>query len=421
MDSTVFRAKPRHKIRFLPQFGAQGDKVDSPPVRHWKESVLVNTEDHSALQTPRASPSHQTNGHEDRRESLSRAEESRVSPRPAHLDHLVPGSAYCPSKGGSSFISYMNCNDTDNEYDSGRDLALWSGHCYQGQAVSRRGLVSGAINMAQQEHLMGKTQYRASLCSSRAPFRKSQELDESVTQSFQMCERSPRADVSTRSREAGRSSSSSSSPVTVQHVTGSHSLPTGAAADTFHQARAISHAEQNGYRTAPPHLDDGASSPAPSRSRRSHAKRHKVKHHYDPTPRQETAAAVQECRPVLSRAERMAALERRMMANGLSAPGRTRANQGMKQAGMAGVTHVGAVQMNDGLATSATESSDSEVETKRGNCSSPGMFGPPVEANPTSSIPRNKFSFGSLQLDEEADENDCQVFSDEDIGQIFSC
>uniref|UniRef100_A0AAQ5YI90 FERM, ARHGEF and pleckstrin domain-containing protein 1 n=1 Tax=Amphiprion ocellaris TaxID=80972 RepID=A0AAQ5YI90_AMPOC len=57
---------------------------------------------------------------------------------------------------------------------------------------------------------------------------------------------------------------------------------------------------------------------------------------------------------------------------------------------------------------------------QQGNCSSPSMFSSPVEANSNSPIPRNKFSFGSLQLDEEADEDGCHAFSDEDGGQIFS-
>uniref|UniRef100_A0A3Q1GR80 FERM, ARHGEF and pleckstrin domain-containing protein 1 n=1 Tax=Acanthochromis polyacanthus TaxID=80966 RepID=A0A3Q1GR80_9TELE len=80
-----------------------------------------------------------------------------------------------------------------------------------------------------------------------------------------------------------------------------------------------------------------------------------------------------QARPVLSRAERMAALERRMMANGLTAPGRSRASLGQKRLGPAGVAHRGAVQMNE-CSTSASESSESEGENNRGNCSSPSMF-----------------------------------------------
>lgn len=117
----------------------------------------------------------------------------------------------------------------------------------------------------------------------------------------------------------------------------------------------------------------------------------------------------------------MAALERRMVANGLSAPGRPRASPGNKRKRQAGVTHVGAVQISDYCTTSGSESSESEVESNRDNCSSPVMSGNPVETNPASPIPRNKFSFGSLQLDEEPDEEGCHVFSDEDGGQIFSC
>uniref|UniRef100_H2MTL0 FERM, ARHGEF and pleckstrin domain-containing protein 1 n=1 Tax=Oryzias latipes TaxID=8090 RepID=H2MTL0_ORYLA len=89
-------------------------------------------------------------------------------------------------------------------------------------------------------------------------------------------------------------------------------------------------------------------------------------------------------------------------ANGLSTPGRSRAGVGQKGLGQGGVTHVGAVQMNEGSNTSGSESSESEVEN-RGGCSSPVTFSNPVERN--SPIPRNKLSLGSLQLDEEADED----------------
>uniref|UniRef100_A0A8C6M5Z8 FERM, ARHGEF and pleckstrin domain-containing protein 1 n=1 Tax=Nothobranchius furzeri TaxID=105023 RepID=A0A8C6M5Z8_NOTFU len=60
-----------------------------------------------------------------------------------------------------------------------------------------------------------------------------------------------------------------------------------------------------------------------------------------------------------------------------------------------------------------------ESEFKKIPFDSSPLSGSPVEAN--SSIPRNKFSFGSLQLDEDADEDGCHNFSDEDGGQIFSC
>ncbi|XP_076602541.1 FERM, ARHGEF and pleckstrin domain-containing protein 1 isoform X1 [Chaetodon auriga] len=64
--------------------------VDSPPRRHWKESVLVSAEDPSSSRT-RASPSHQRNGHGDRTGSVSRIEETRGSTRQTHPEHLSTG------------------------------------------------------------------------------------------------------------------------------------------------------------------------------------------------------------------------------------------------------------------------------------------------------------------------------------------
>ncbi|KAG8000644.1 hypothetical protein GBF38_017078 [Nibea albiflora] len=169
---------------------------------------------------------------------------------------------------------------------------------------------------------------------------------------------------------------------------GSRSAATSPAMDTFHQSSSYSYAEQNGYTSSPLHLDESRYSPVPSRSPRLQ-KPLKARHHCDTDQtNQRTSSPGQESRPVLSRAERMAALERRMVANGLSAPGRSKASLGPKRLGQAGVTHVGAVQMSDCATTSGSESSESEVETNRGNCSSPMMFGKPAEAGTASPIPR---------------------------------
>uniref|UniRef100_A0A3Q1IJN3 FERM, ARHGEF and pleckstrin domain-containing protein 1 n=1 Tax=Anabas testudineus TaxID=64144 RepID=A0A3Q1IJN3_ANATE len=70
--------------------GAPGDRVDSPPRRHWKESVLVSAE---ASRSARASPSQQRNGHEERTGSDSRTEETRGSTGPSQPEHLSTGVA----------------------------------------------------------------------------------------------------------------------------------------------------------------------------------------------------------------------------------------------------------------------------------------------------------------------------------------
>ncbi|XP_008280717.1 FERM, RhoGEF and pleckstrin domain-containing protein 1 isoform X2 [Stegastes partitus] len=400
---------PRHH-EVPTESGVPGDRVDSPARRHWKESALVSAEDPSASRATRLSPSHQRNGHEDRAGSVSRTEERRGSTRQTHPEHLSTGPASRAARGSSSSIPYIDCSDIDSEYFLGRDLARMSNHSCREQAMPRRGSGSGGINgalQAQQEHFLGRMRYRESPSPSRASLNMSYELVQSPKQSCQKVDPvySTMGDISVHTRER-----QSSSPVTVPHMMSSRTVAASPAIDILHQAPSISYAEQNGY--SPPQFNDGRCSPGLSRSPRLQ-KLHKVRHHPDTAPNQGTVSPGQESRPVLSRAERMAALERRMMANGLSAPGRSRASLGQKRLGPAGVAHMGAVQMNE-CATSGSESSESEVENNRGNSSSPLMFGNPVEANSNSPIPRNKFSFGSLQLDEEADEDGCHAFSDED-------
>ncbi|XP_027878040.1 FERM, ARHGEF and pleckstrin domain-containing protein 1-like isoform X1 [Xiphophorus couchianus] len=65
----------------------------SPPRRHWKESVLVSAEDPAASRTSKMSPNHQRNGHEDRKESVSKPEESRGSTRQMSPEHPSKGVA----------------------------------------------------------------------------------------------------------------------------------------------------------------------------------------------------------------------------------------------------------------------------------------------------------------------------------------
>uniref|UniRef100_A0A7N6BPL5 FERM, ARHGEF and pleckstrin domain-containing protein 1 n=1 Tax=Anabas testudineus TaxID=64144 RepID=A0A7N6BPL5_ANATE len=140
--------------------------------------------------------------------------------------------------------------------------------------------------------------------SSKPSFNMSHDLNESPGQSSQRVNQSPFpctvADVSAQSRER----CSSSSPVTVPHMMGSVSGIASSVMDTFHQAVSLSHAEQNG--SAPPRFDEGRCSPVPSRSS-CIDKPPRMCHFANSDPNQ--GASSPEPRPVLSRAERMAALE----------------------------------------------------------------------------------------------------------------
>ncbi|KAM4608326.1 FERM, ARHGEF and pleckstrin domain-containing protein 1 [Polymixia lowei] len=107
--------------------GAPGDRVDSPPRRHWKESVLVSAEDPSALRT-RASPSSLRNGREDRPGPGSRsgAEDARAAARQAHPEHLSTGVAsnsphLSPSSGHSQgMVNGQKCLELCGHSPDGR-------------------------------------------------------------------------------------------------------------------------------------------------------------------------------------------------------------------------------------------------------------------------------------------------------------
>ncbi|XP_034069160.1 LOW QUALITY PROTEIN: FERM, ARHGEF and pleckstrin domain-containing protein 1-like [Gymnodraco acuticeps] len=100
--------RPRHH-EGLTESGAPRDRVDSPSRSHWKESALVSAEDPCALRTTRASPSLQTNGHEDRAGSVSRTEggkEEEARHEQAHQDHpntgVVCNSPHLSASSGHS-------------------------------------------------------------------------------------------------------------------------------------------------------------------------------------------------------------------------------------------------------------------------------------------------------------------------------
>lgn len=90
--------------------------------------------------------------------------------------------------------------------------------------------------------------------------------------------------------------------------------------------------------------------------------------------------------------------------------------------------------MIDGSTSSGTDTSDTESDTGSSAYSQPLMYGNPaavssmisVNSNGTSPLSHNKFSFGSLQLEEGGDgveeEEGCYRFNEEDIGgRVFSC
>lgn len=355
------------------QAGAPG--VDSPPVRHWKEPALVSA-DPTSSRTARASPPPRTNGHDDGPGSASRM-------RQTHPEHQSTGP---PSLASAFTSSYFDYGDVGSEYNAGEDRP-GRFNCGSREPVVRwSGSDSVGGIRPSSKHLLNMTSGLEDSQSHQSPVQ---------------CSIAERG-ICNRERHC-------SGPPMPQQARSGTAAP---AVDS------LGYSEQNGCGSAPLRSDDSRSSPLPSRSARFQ-KLPKARPLSDANPNQGASSRGQEHCPTLSRVERMAALERRMLANGLSTPGRSRTSPGEKQKGHPGGPHVGGVQMNDCCTTSGSESSESEAEFNRG--SSPQTSGNPVETSFASSIPKSKFSFGSLQLEEEADEEGCYVFSDDDASQIFNC
>lgn len=103
-----------------------------------------------------------------------------------------------------------------------------------------------------------------------------------------------------------------------------------------------------------------------------------------------------------------------MLANGLTPPGKANLKPSSPH------RRFGAVQMIDGSTSSGTDTSDSEEAESTGSCSQSLGFENQA-ARSSSPLPRNKYSFGSLQLDDLDDEGGCVNLSDEEGMQVFNC
>ncbi|KAJ7419217.1 hypothetical protein BTVI_26306 [Pitangus sulphuratus] len=117
---------------------------------------------------------------------------------------------------------------------------------------------------------------------------------------------------------------------------------------------------------------------------------------------------------------KMSSPEGKMMPNGMPAGVQSKQSPVMQSLRASGVMdHMAAIQMMEGSTSSGTESSDSDSEIIN-PFTHPLVFGNPVVLS-SSPMPRNKYSFGSLQLDEEVEEDVSVGLSDEDGVQVFSC
>lgn len=117
---------------------------------------------------------------------------------------------------------------------------------------------------------------------------------------------------------------------------------------------------------------------------------------------------------------KMTSLEGKTMANGVSATGQSKQSSIMQSLYVSGmIDHTAAIQMMEGSTSSGTESSDSDSEIMN-PFTDPLVFGNPIVLS-SSPIPRNKYSLGSLQLDEEVEEDVSVGLSVEDGMHVLSC
>lgn len=124
----------------------------------------------------------------------------------------------------------------------------------------------------------------------------------------------------------------------------------------------------------------------------------------------------------LDHLSKMAALEAKMMSNGVFESRQPKYSPILRSSVKVD-EHLGGVPMTDGSTSSGSESSDTDSDIGD-SFSHPLVYGNPIVLN-SSPMPRNNYSFGSLQLEEYAeevnDEDTVLSFSDEDGAHVFSC
>ncbi|MGH0138098.1 UNVERIFIED_CONTAM: hypothetical protein FKN15_003642 [Acipenser sinensis] len=426
-----------------------GDQPDSStkPSRQVNDAPMVAVCVEDTARQQRRSPSLKKSPQEDRKqervaEDVDGGIQGKAQDK-QQTEHSSTGPASRATRGSSSSIPYIDCSDIDSEYDVLKGLVTRSqsqtnDNCEDEPVISS----GGGANTHKRDENLSKLRFRDSPPISNPPLNITEEFidDDPANVSFyaggtpQMPRHSTLVDEIFRGSE-------NRSPFATPLMPGSkRSSPH---ANSFSRNGSRSYVEQNGHSSRSSRWEESQgysprSSPreerqqsygcnsygncSPMVSKAHLPKLQNARNRSDTDPfilSHMTSTPTNNHRPgSLSKAQRMAALERRVMANGLSSPGQSKASPAMKRLYASGaMDHVGAVQMIDCSTSSGSESTDSESEPP---FSHPLMFGNP-NAVSSSPMPRNKYSFGSLQLDEEVEEDGSINLSDEDGGRVFSC
>uniref|UniRef100_A0A673HXQ0 FERM, ARH/RhoGEF and pleckstrin domain protein 1 n=1 Tax=Sinocyclocheilus rhinocerous TaxID=307959 RepID=A0A673HXQ0_9TELE len=370
------------------------------PLRHqavkqsWEGSFLVSSED-SAVVRPggNSSSSTQRNGCSDQTYPIQEDSSSPAAKQPP-VDQA--GLASHAAKGSSSSIPYIDCSDAEfSEQEVRGRVSRSHSHTRDGNSGSAYGTGFGSPRAHHPAH---------SYPSPSSP-NQSGNIFESSFFGGRVC--GPLH--STLLEELAAKSS-------LNHHTGTRSLTSSPAPSSIHRTSSLSYAQYNGHTGRSFSSKAGReergglfSSCSPIMNRSANKSQNTVSQ-----LERNIRVSNQPHPPVLPRAERMAMLERRMLANGLTPPGKANLKPSSPH------RRFGAVQMIDGSTSSGTDTSDSEEAESTGSCSH--SLGLENQATHSSSpLPRNKYSFGSLQLDELDNEGGCVNLSDEEGMQVFNC
>lgn len=425
---------------------ASGQQADSPIGR--TEVTVENP----ALQRYTGSLTSQTNGC---RNGTHDEADARLKPSPSkqQAEHLSTGLASHTAKGSSSSIPYIDCSDIDSEYDvvKGRVTRSHS-HTHDNDEVEPTGRRTNKSNG------YGNGQHNGQ-GASKSRFRESPLTTHQLGKSSDTFSGSQLSNGSFCGNGSSRTALPLSSTLVDElfqgmdrrglvspsgHIVGSRSANCSPVISSFHKTNSLNHPEQIGY-SSRRRWDDGSHyltngragseaqhygsySPIVNRSPHLQKLHNGMRNRSDTDPMilsQLSSTPANELRSGVSRAERMAALERRVAANGFGAPSQARSSNVQRLYGsrLSANDHSSPVHMIDGSTSSGTESSDTESDAGSNSYSQPLVYGNPGAAN-SSPMPRSKFSFGSLQLEDEGqggEDGYGYPINDEDRAQSFNC
>ncbi|XP_016100555.1 FERM, RhoGEF and pleckstrin domain-containing protein 1-like [Sinocyclocheilus grahami] len=411
-------SRVQYNSSLSPLRSAQHQVPNQAVKQSWEGSFLVSSED-SAVIRPcgNSSTSSQRNGCSDQTYPIQ--EDSR-SPAAKQQPVDRAGLASHAAKGSSSSIPYIDCSDAEfSEQEVRGRVSRSHSHTRDGNSVSAYGTGFGLPRSHQQDRYLGKFRQRESpplspVSQATSPAH-SYPSPSSPNQSANIFE-SPFFGSRVRGPLHSTLLEELATKSSLNHHTGTRSLTSSPVPSSIHRTSSLSYAQYNGYTGRSFSSKAGweergglFSSCSPIMNRSANKSQNTVSQ-----LERNMRVSNQPHPPVLSRAERMAMLERRMLANGLTPPGKANLKPSSPH------RRFGAVQMIDGSTSSGTDTSDSEEAESTGSCSQSLGFENQA-ARSSSRLPRNKYSFGSLQLDELDDEGGCVNLSDEEGMQVFNC